>query len=84
MYHDTATVGKCDGAAQSRDGTVTVTDDTFTADVVTTCHEFGDAAEFTYGPFGLPYTYNPGNDTITLDLDGTCHWRAGTDTSVCT
>jgi hypothetical protein len=82
-YHDTATIGRCGGAAQSRDGSVMVSGDTFTVDAVTTCHEFEGNPAFNYDTFGLPYTYNPGNDTITLDLDGACHWRAGTDMSVC-
>ena len=84
MYHDTATIGACAGAAQSRDGDVTIAGNTFTIDAVTTCHEFEGKPEFTYDTFGVPYTYHPSSDTITLDLDGVCHWRAGTDKSACT
>jgi hypothetical protein len=82
-YHDTATVGRCGGAAQSRTGSVSVTGDSFTVDAVTTCHEFMGQPAFSYDSPGLPYTYNPASDTITFDVDGTCHWRAGTDASVC-
>jgi hypothetical protein len=83
-YHDTATLGgKCAGAAQSRDGAVTVTANTFTVDALTTCHEYMGTPAFTFDTVGIPYTYNPVADTITLDLDGTCHWRAGTDKTAC-
>jgi hypothetical protein len=83
QYHDTATIGRCAGAAQSRDGAVAVAGDKFTVDALTTCHEFMGNPSFTYDTERIPYTYDPGSDTITLDLDGTCHWRAGTDKSVC-
>ena len=82
-YHDTATIGRCQGAPQSRLGSVTVTGNTFTVDATTTCHEFNGNDSFMYETNGLPYTYDPGRDVIILDLDGACHWRAGTDPSVC-
>ncbi len=83
VYFDTATIGKCAGGAQSRDGDVTITGNTFTVDATTTCHEFNGNPSFSYEVSDIPYTYDSTRDTITLDLDNTCHWRAGTDDSVC-